>query len=135
MTPEQEAEFALDNGLGRQGLSMGAQLAFDRLRSEREATAAGLASADASPWPPSRPLRVPRRSSPLVRANILEMFKNANSKYAKPFDSDRLAVVSVMGGNWEEYGQVVLQMAILETLLSIEEKLTALTVQPSAEER
>lgn len=52
------------------------------------------------------------------------MFKEANSKYAKPFEKDRLAVLSVMGGNWEEYGQVVLQMAILDTLLSIEELLT-----------
>jgi hypothetical protein len=29
-----------------------------------------------------------------------------------------------MGGNWEEYGQIVLQMAVLDTLLSIEELLT-----------
>jgi hypothetical protein len=125
MTPEQEAEYALDNGIGRQDLSMGAQLAYDRLRAEREA--AGFMPPDALPWPPPR---VPRRSSPEVRANILEMFKRTNSKYAKPFESDRLAVLSVMGGNWEEYGQIVLQMAILETLLSIEEKLTALTGQP-----
>src|ERR1700745_1079617 len=116
MSPEQEAEFALDNGLGRQGLSMGAQLAYDRLRSEREAAAAGLPPTDSSPWPPPR---VPRRAPPEVRANILEMFKSVNNKYAKPFDNDRLAVISIMGGNWEEYGQVVLQMAILETLLSI----------------
>ena len=51
------------------------------------------------------------------------MFKHANPKYAKPFDKDRLAVLSIMGGNWEEYGQIVLQMAILDTLLSIEELL------------
>jgi hypothetical protein len=30
----------------------------------------------------------------------------------------------VLDGNWEEYGQVVLQMAILDTLLSIDELLT-----------
>lgn len=58
-----------------------------------------------------------------MRERILEMFKQGNSKYAKPFDKDRLAKVSVMGGNWEEYGQIILQMAILDTLLSIEEKL------------
>jgi hypothetical protein len=67
--------------------------------------------------------QVPARSSPEVRARILQMFKRLNSKYAKPFENDRLAVLSVMGGNWEEYGQVVLQMAILDTLLSIEELL------------
>jgi hypothetical protein len=54
------------------------------------------------------------------------MFKKGNAKYAKPFDKDRLATVSVIGGNWEEYGQIVLQMAILDTLLSIEEKLDRL---------
>ena len=58
------------------------------------------------------------------------MFKRGNSKYAKPFEKDRLAMASVLGGNWEEYGQVVLQMAILETLLSIEEKLTPPSAGP-----
>jgi hypothetical protein len=63
-------------------------------------------------------------STPEKRRQILEMFKKANNKYAKPFDSDRLAVASLMGGGWEPYGQIVLQMAILDTLLSIEEKLS-----------
>ena len=53
------------------------------------------------------------------------MFKRGNRKYALPFEQDRLAIASFAGGNWEEYGQIVLQMAILETLLSIEEKLSA----------
>ena len=51
------------------------------------------------------------------------MFKRSNSKYAKPFEKDRLAAVSISGGDWEEYGQIVLQMAILETPLSIDELL------------
>jgi hypothetical protein len=63
-------------------------------------------------------------STPEKRRQILEMFKKTNNKYAKPFDSDRLAIASLMGGGWEPYGQVVLQMAILDTLLSIEEKLS-----------
>lgn len=63
-------------------------------------------------------------STPEKRRQILEMFKKTNNKYAKPFDSDRLAVASLMGGGWEPYGQIVLQMAILDTLLSIEEKLS-----------
>lgn len=54
------------------------------------------------------------------------MFKRGNRKYALPFEKDRLAVASVMGGNWEEYGQIMLQMAILDTLLSIEEHLISL---------
>jgi hypothetical protein len=52
------------------------------------------------------------------------MFKRRNSKYAMPFEKDRLAWASVMGGNWEEYGAIVLQMAIVDTLLSIEELLS-----------
>ena len=120
MTPTQEASYALDYKLDRDGLSEAAQLEYDRLLAERIAAAkTGRLPADsAPPEPPS-----PARSSPEVRARILEMFKRGNSKYAKPFEKDRLAAVSIFGGDWEEYGQIVLQMAILETLLSIEELL------------
>ncbi len=119
MTPEQEAKYALSYGGNRQDLPIAAQLVYDLLKAEREA--AGVTTPDS---PPRLPPRTPPRSSPETRANILEMFKRTNSKYAKPFEKDRLAVLSVMGGNWEEYGQIILQMAILETLLSIEEKLS-----------
>lgn len=121
--PEWEARYALDNGVDRRRLPMGAQLVYDRLKAEREA--AGIRDPRESPWPPPR---TPRRSSPETRANILEMFRTGNGKYAKPFqENGRLAMVSIFGGNWEEYGAIVLQMAILETLLSIEEKLTVLS--------
>lgn len=72
------------------------------------------------------------RTPPEIRERVLAMFKKANPKYAKPFDRDRLAWVSVFGGDWEEYGQIVLQMATLDTLLSIEEKLSeiAAAIQP-----
>jgi hypothetical protein len=121
-TPEQEAEYALKHDLGRAHLSMAAQLAYDRLTGER-----GTTSPD-QPLPESlgpSATAPPARSSPEVRARILEMFKRLNSKYARPFENDRLAVASFAGGNWEEYGAIVLQMAILDTLLSIEEKLSA----------
>lgn len=53
------------------------------------------------------------------------MFKRANPKYARPFEQDRLAGASIVGTqSWAEYGEVVLQMAILDTLLSIEELLS-----------
>ena len=71
-----------------------------------------------------RPAGPPPRSSAETRARILEMFKRGNRKYALPFDQDRLAMASILGGDWEEYGQIVLQMAILDTLLSIEELLS-----------
>lgn len=72
------------------------------------------------------------RTSAEIRELILVMFKKANAKYAKPFEGDRLADLSVMGGNWSEHSQVVLQMAILDTLLSIEEKLTRLAGEQPA---
>ena len=119
MTPTQEASYALNYKLGRDGLSKAGQLEYDRLLAERIAASKGSCLLPILlPEPTS-----PARSSPEVRARILEMFKRSNSKYAKPFEKDRLATVSIFGGDWEEYGQIVLQMAILETLLSIEELL------------
>ena len=111
------ARNALKSGTPRSALSAAAQVEYDRLKAE------------GGDWPePTYPLAAvpisPSKSTPEVRARILEMFKRGNPKYAKPFEEDRLAQVSVLGGNWEEYGQVVLQMAILDTLLSIEELLT-----------
>lgn len=118
MTPTEEATYALDNKMDRERLSKEARAEYDRLLQERYfAATRGDGEASLSP-------HVTARSSPETRARILRMFKQLNSKYAKPFENDRLAVLSVMGGNWEEYGQIVLQMAILDTLLSIEEKLS-----------
>jgi hypothetical protein len=121
MTPEQEAAYALDYNVSRSDLSTAGQLAYDRLKAVRQT---GLPRQPGTPAP-SAPA-TPARSSPEIRARILEMFKRGNRKYALPFEKDRLAVASVLGGNWEEYGQIILQMAILDTLLSIEEKLSQL---------
>jgi hypothetical protein len=107
MTPEQEARHALAQGMARSGLSMAAQLAYDRMAAEGT---------------PAGPLT---RTPPDVRERILAMFKQAGDRYAMPFSGDRLAAVS-LNEPWADYGQVILQMAILDTLLSIEEKLTAL---------
>jgi hypothetical protein len=41
------------------------------------------------------------------------MSERGNRKYALPFENDRLVLASFAGGNWEEYGQIVLQMTIL----------------------
>jgi hypothetical protein len=117
MTPEREAVYALNNGLPRSGLSMGAQLAYDRLKAQRDA---------GEPIVLEEP-RIPRRSSPETRAAIAGIFKSGNGKYARPFQGAGMVGLSILGGDWDEYSQVVLQVAILDTLLSIEEKLTALT--------
>jgi hypothetical protein len=45
-----------------------------------------------------------------------------------PVRRGRMAFISLIGTeSWSDYGAVVLQMAILDTLLSIEEKLGVLT--------
>lgn len=74
---------------------------------------------------PPPPPRFP--SSPGTRRAILEMVARSNEKYARPFDRGKLARASVAGTtSWAEYGDTVLQMAMLDTLLSIEDKLGAL---------
>jgi len=124
LDPVAEAKYALDHGLDREDLgTRQAQIEYDRLAAER----AGI---DYQPPGPPDP---PARTTPEARARILEMFKRGNRKYALPFERDRLAAASFAGGNWEEYGQIVLQMAILDTLLSIEEKLSALTTTMQAQ--
>jgi hypothetical protein len=120
MTPVEEARYALDFGATRSGLKPEAQAEYDRLVAEDPRYAAVAAGAD--------PLAgFTTRTPPEIRERILAMFKKGNSKYAKPFDKDRLAAASFIGTqSWAEYGQVVLQMAILDTLLAIEEKLDRL---------
>lgn len=119
LTPEQEVRYMLRNGLDPSGLKPAVRVIYDRL------------AAEAGPPPapiPFDPLEgVETRTSPETRRRILAMFKKGNRKYKLPFERDRLAMASVMGGNWEEYGQVVLQMAMLDTLLSVEEKLDRMT--------
>ena len=62
-----------------------------------------------------------------TRRRILQAIAKANEKYARPFDKGQVAIASHFGTeSWAEYGSVVLQMAILDTMLSIEEKLGAL---------
>lgn len=123
MTPTEEASYALSYGLERSELEPEAQAEYDRLAVEG---IPALASGD--------PLAgITTRTPPEIRERILAMFKKGNGKYAKPFDKDRLAVASFVGTeSWAEYGQVVLQMAILDTLLSIEEKLDRLAGREDA---
>jgi len=75
---------------------------------------------------PKAPPRFP--SSVETRRRILQAIASGNEKYARPFFKGKIAIASLFGTeSWAEYGSVVLQMAILDTMLSIEEKLGALT--------
>jgi hypothetical protein len=66
-------------------------------------------------------------SSSETRRAILEDVAGASQKYARPFDRGSVARASFVGTeSWSDYGAVVLQMAMLDTLLSIEGKLSEL---------
>lgn len=65
-------------------------------------------------------------SSPEQRAQILEALKQSNGKYAKPFEKGKMATLSVFGGNWEQYAEIVVSMVIADTLLNIETQLANL---------
>ncbi len=55
----------------------------------------------------------------------MNQIATGNEKYARPFDRGKVALASFVGtGSWSDYGNVVLQMAILGTLLSIGQKLS-----------
>jgi len=98
LTPDQEARYALGNGVARSDLSKGAQLIYDRLVAEG-------ATPGAVPAPPAR-----FPSPPEARREILEAIARRNPKYANPFDRGRMAAVSLIGTeSWSDYGAVVLQ--------------------------
>jgi hypothetical protein len=81
---------------------------------------------------PPPPPRFP--SSAETRRNILTEIAKGNEKYARPFDRGKIALASFIGTeSWSDYGNVVLQMVILDTLLSIEEKLQDLLQIPDDE--
>jgi hypothetical protein len=82
---------------------------------------------------PPPPPRFP--SSAGTRRQILDAIARSNEKYARPFDRGKIAYASLLGTeSWADYGNVVLQMAILDTLLSIEEKLGNLLKDPQEDQ-
>ena len=122
-SPEQEARRALEyGGTERSELSQAGQLAYDRLRPEYSERIAIEEAAKAKAVEEAG--RKHGRTSPETREQILRMFKQIRPKYAVPFEGNRLAVGAFFNNDWKEYGQVVLQMAILDTLLSVEELLS-----------
>ena len=96
-----EARHAIDFGVSREDLRPEVQAEYDRL------TASGVQASQI----PYEPGETTARTPPEIRDRILATFKQANSKYAKPFDNDRLAWVSMMGarsrcwtptGSWQD---------------------------------
>jgi hypothetical protein len=60
------------------------------------------------------------------KQQVIESLKNTNSKYAKPFEKGKMARASIMGGNWEEYAQIVMGMVSADTLLDMDAQLERL---------
>jgi hypothetical protein len=84
---------------------------------------------DEAPQLAPPPARFP--SSPETRRAILEAVAKKNEKYARPFEHGDVAIVSLIGTeSWSDYGAVVLQMAMLDTLMSIVAKLGELLDRP-----
>jgi hypothetical protein len=73
-----EARYAIDFGVSREDLRPEVQAEYDRL------TASGVQASQI----PYEPGETTARTPPEIRDRILAMFKQANSKYAKPFDND-----------------------------------------------
>jgi hypothetical protein len=60
------------------------------------------------------------------KQQVIQAIKDSNSKYAKPFDKGKMSTFSIMGGNWEEYAAIVMDMVTADTLLDVDEKLERL---------
>ena len=60
------------------------------------------------------------------KQQVIQAMKESNKKYAKPFDSGKLSNFSVMGGNWEQYAAIIMDMVTADTLLDVDEKLERL---------
>jgi hypothetical protein len=60
------------------------------------------------------------------KLQVLQQLKAAGGKFSKPFETGALAGISVFGGNWNEYAEIICSMIIADTLLQIEGQLVAL---------
>jgi hypothetical protein len=60
------------------------------------------------------------------KQQVIQAMKDSNKKYAKPFEKGKMSSFSIMGGNWEEYAAIVMDMVTADTLLEVDEKLERL---------
>ncbi len=60
------------------------------------------------------------------KQQVVQALKDSNKKYAKPFEKGKMSSFSIMGGNWEEYAAIVMDMVTADTILEIDEKLERL---------
>jgi hypothetical protein len=60
------------------------------------------------------------------KQQVIQALKDTNSKYAKPFEKGKMARISFLGGNWEEYAQIIMSMVMADTLLDIQSEVERL---------
>lgn len=64
------------------------------------------------------------------KRRALDWLVNSGKKYRKPFRDGEFAVLSILGSeSWTDYAQIVLQIMIADSLITIEEKLDRLLNQ------
>ena len=68
----------------------------------------------------------PPLASPAGKREILNNLRNSDKKYRKPFESGNLAMLNLLGGDWNDYAQIVVNMLIADSLTNIEEALNEL---------
>ncbi len=54
------------------------------------------------------------------KQQVIQAMKDSNKKYAKPFEKGKMSTFSIMGGNWEEYAAIVMDMVTADTLLVLQ---------------
>ena len=60
------------------------------------------------------------------KQQVIQAMKDSNKKYAKPFEKGKMSTFSIMGGNWEEYAAIVMDMVTADTLLDVDKQLERL---------
>ena len=63
------------------------------------------------------------------KQQLIQWLIDSDHKYSKPFIQGKMALISVFGGNWNEYAAVVPDLVIADTLLSTDRKLSELLNQ------
>lgn len=66
------------------------------------------------------------------KQRLIDSIVNSQGKWKKPFTKGELAVFNILGGDWNQYAEVVLSITIADTLLSIDRKLDRLLESTSA---
>jgi hypothetical protein len=60
------------------------------------------------------------------KRSIIANLIDSDHKFSKPFEKGKLTSLNIFGGSWNTYAELILQLIIADTLLSIDGKLDRL---------